>query len=642
MPSADAGDEPWCARVRDDTGEVLGAGVVLGGTHLLTCAHVVEGVDAVVVELPIAGVSARARVAPGRTVPPQPDERGDVALLPLDRAVRAADGAVLRWVAPYRGRTVCAFGFPLDTEHGVWASARLAGTAGPGAEWVQLDTLGDRRITAGFSGSAVFDDEHGDVLGIVVGRHTGESGLAWMIPVETIGRYLPEARRWFETEPPADASFTSGPVDGGDRVDLNHWLAHKPGGSVLVLVGAEVDALRRAVVGSSRESQPGRPGAPPLDSIDLAVDATGRTAVEVATRVLGRTGARVGGDPVRQVRLETPPMTLAVDGVDLAHDPERLLAGVLDPLAARGSRLIIGFREPGGLATRTRGRQPGGTAARRAQHTADLRALAAAEADLLRLAREAGAPPGRLRAASLRPALSPGAEVDLDDCAADIARAHRAVRAERERLERNRLTPGRERTDQRGPLDSPRPPDTRHPAERHRQEHADPHNGPQARDHGAGERHRPKHHERADPHGPSNGAQAPDHRRTGWERPDRGHADPHGPLDTTQPPDHRRTGWERPDRGQADPRGPLDTAQPPDHRRAGRERIDPRRERADLRGLLDATRAQVVDHGLAEDVDLDTRYREAVHHLAHSDLPRSRVAVSAYRRAVREAVEGDR
>ncbi|EWC58088.1 hypothetical protein UO65_6644 [Actinokineospora spheciospongiae] len=610
MPSADAGDEPWCARVRDDTGQVLGAGVVLGGTHLLTCAHVVEGVDAVVVELPIAGVSVRARVAPGWTVPPQPDERGDVALLPLDRTVREAGGAVLRWIAPYRGRTVCAFGFPRGTEHGVWASARLAGAAGPGAEWVQLDALGDRRITAGFSGAAVFDDEHGDVLGIVVGRHTGESGLAWMIPVETIGRHLPGAKRWVESEPPVDASFTSGPADGGDRVDLNHWLAHKPGGSVLVLVGAEVDALRRAVVGSSRESHPGRPGAPPLDSIDLAVDATGRTAVEVATRVLGRTGAGVGDDPVRQVRLETPPMTLAVDGVDLAHDPERLLAGVLDPLAARGSRLILGFREPSGLATRTRGRQPGGTAARRAQHTADLRALAAAEADLLRLAREVGAPPGRLRAASLRPALSPGAQVDLDDCAADIARAHRAVRAERDRLDRERTAPH-------GPLDAPRPPGHRQPGTApHRHEHAappEPHNGTQARDHGhaVGQGHQSK---RVDPHGPLDGVHARDH----------GHAEGEG---------HR---------GHAGTRGPLGTAQPPDHRRAGWERPDPRRERADLRGLLDATRAQVVDHGFAEDVGLDTRYREAAHHLAHSDLARSRVAVSAYRRAVREAIEGNR
>ena len=140
-------DAPWRVRVRDADGEILGAGMIVARDQVLTCAHVLGSGDpakAVQVEVvrrpglpPVTG-----RVPTGWCIPPLADERGDLALLALDRSVPDECVARLRRLPPRHERLPArAFGFPSNMPHGVWADLRVAGRSGPGDEWVQLDPL---------------------------------------------------------------------------------------------------------------------------------------------------------------------------------------------------------------------------------------------------------------------------------------------------------------------------------------------------------------------------------------------------------------------------------------------------------------------------------------------------------------------
>ncbi|WP_158843948.1 S1 family peptidase [Saccharothrix deserti] len=351
-------DEQWRVRLVDTEGRTHGAGVQLGQRHVLTCAHVVSDIgDDVVVR---AG-STTARAVGRHSVPTLPDGRGDVALLELDREL-PGDGAVLSRAAVSWDRAVHVFGFPEGVGDGVYARTVLAGRAGPGSEWIQMNARSgvEQRVRRGFSGSGVVDEQTGAVLGIVVSEYKdktqAQASLSWMIPVETILSHLPEVDRWVTGESAADEVFSGRAEAEVSRVGvakaLADWLARGDRGDVVItVVGADRRELYRLVALSDRESRLVAPDAPEgtvpaVGSIDLAVDASGRTADEVARRIVRRVGIavdeRVGSSAL--VRAGIPPMTVAVDGVDEAVDPDELLNGVLRPLAEHGTRLILGFR----------------------------------------------------------------------------------------------------------------------------------------------------------------------------------------------------------------------------------------------------------------------------------------------------------
>lgn len=348
--------EPWRVRVRAAGGAVVGAGVLLGGRYLLTCARVVAGAQEVVVDL--VGVRG-APSALARVVPAPDGDPGDLALLELDPPQPEGTGAVLRQTALSWERDVHTWGYPRGREQGVRAPLVLAPRGD--SEWLRMDPRppGEQQVRAGFAGAGVADDETGEVLGVVVGDYADEAAdPAWMLPVETIRARLPETGEWAVGGPAIDALFSE-PVDPAataDREDvaraLTGWLGSRDSGPpVLILVGAELAVLRRTVAlsdpGSRRRA--GRPpsGAlPAVGSVDLALDAAGMSAEEVSRRVVDRAGLSVAGHggPGDRVRAGTPPMTIVVDGVDDAERPQELLERALRPLAEGGARLVLGFR----------------------------------------------------------------------------------------------------------------------------------------------------------------------------------------------------------------------------------------------------------------------------------------------------------
>lgn len=311
--------EPWRVCIRDTGGEPLGAGMALGDGVVLTCAHVVmaagepnsePGAEVSVNFVGLQGSPlARATVLPDGWAPPREDDSADLALLQLEPGAPDVPGAPLRRLPGRRQpdaqrRTVRTFGFPSLHTHGVWAFAVLAGPSGPADEWIQLDSqLPGQRVRRGFSGSGVIDDFTGAVVGMVVTEFTDETErLAWMIPVDTIVRYVERIEKW---------------------------------------VGPDLDPLPPAVVVVVVGGPIAKGLDPLLGEIRMTVDAAGQTADEVHRRIEDRISAtRIDSDPTETRKA---PVTVALAGVDESSQPEALLHDVVKPLLDAGTEVEIQF-----------------------------------------------------------------------------------------------------------------------------------------------------------------------------------------------------------------------------------------------------------------------------------------------------------
>ncbi|MEZ0077122.1 trypsin-like peptidase domain-containing protein [Planotetraspora sp. GP83] len=473
------GDEPWWVRIRRED-KILGAGVLLGSHHVLTCAHVVA-VPEGEVDVDFVGLSdvppGRARVAEGCWVPPYADERGDLALLELREPAPGGRGATLRRLPPWN-RQVYTRGFPTGVDNGLWVTSRLSGRSGPGGEWIQMDAeLPDRRVRRGFSGSAVADAATHDVVGIVVGEWPRDpGGHSWMIPVDTIVGYLPQVAEFVTGDPAVDPSFPerydARPQDPAMARRIAGFFQRGAPGEVMVIVtggaGSAVSAaLARAVVLSNRELRPSATGqaaeigpddtVPAPGSIDLALDVSGKTVEEVSRRIADSLGIAPGSDAAPgEPGGERGRAALVIDGVDAAADPDALANEVLRPLAEHDHRILVGLREESEKIREVLGnasvrRRLEALAARVAEVTAEERAarerhryVAARVGPVPDVPR--GAVALRLRVGAVRAAADRGRPVlhEVAACEAEAEELAREAAATRLRLdelleERNRL-----------------------------------------------------------------------------------------------------------------------------------------------------------------------------------------------------------
>ncbi|MGA5129500.1 trypsin-like peptidase domain-containing protein [Streptomyces olivoreticuli] len=402
-------EETWRVRISTPGGDMLGAGILVGADSVLTCAHVIpwdggpQPTAEVVAELVgVAGTPAvRARVAERCWVPELADSRGDVALLRLAEPQDARHAAPLHRVAPSPGRAVRMCGFPRTKglADGVWFRATIAGPSGPRGEWVQLfPATPEETVRPGFSGAAVTDAETHRVLGMVVSRYDDRSSaapdgklhLSYMIPIETVVRYLPligdhVTGRRGNSLPPVPSGA---PRDREFARWLARWFRAAEGTrhieAIVIKKGeaARAATLSRAVALADREvvadpplpgaahtprlpspRSPGPPGGgtnghvvtralddtvPPVGSVDLALDVSGETVALFAERVADRLGLRTGGGDGGVGRfgdIRAVPLTIVAEGVDYAADPVALVE-FTDLLAARGARLLLVFRNP--------------------------------------------------------------------------------------------------------------------------------------------------------------------------------------------------------------------------------------------------------------------------------------------------------
>jgi len=349
----------WRVRLRDHRGRILGAGTMLDGEHLLTCAHVIEGHDGVAVDfVALPGVEPGIATIVAQAAPIG-DDGGDIALLRLRDPEEQISGAPLHRTALEDHQRVRAYGFPAGSD-GMWSLATVVGDGGHGLERVQLHRHPDAEpITHGFSGSAVIADKTGHVVGMVATRYATEAArVSWMIPVETMLGYLPELRRWAEGSPAIDPGFVQDPEppapDPRFAREFAQWLGGHGRADVRVIIMGQDDSavaasLRRAVVLADREHGAGRtatgPTVPPVGSVVLAVDAIGKTADEVRRRISDRLDVAADSPAGRHGSART----VVVYGIDEAAEPDELVGEVLVPLAQRahelGLRLALAFRE---------------------------------------------------------------------------------------------------------------------------------------------------------------------------------------------------------------------------------------------------------------------------------------------------------
>ncbi|WP_395297934.1 trypsin-like peptidase domain-containing protein [Kitasatospora hibisci] len=227
-------------RIRSRSGEVVGAGFLIDADVVCTCAHVVAmavGVPEsaerapaapVLVEFPLIRGGNGAVPGCSATVevwrPVTATNRDDVALLRLERPVPdtrpvpLVDGDNV-WDHPFR-----VIGFPRGAEDGVWASGSLRSRQGTG--WLQMESgLAGQRIARGFSGSPVWDEARGGVVGMTVAVQRGtDSTTAYLIPS---GALLDEQLLPPPCPFPGLASFTEAEADlfHGRHEDTERILA---------------------------------------------------------------------------------------------------------------------------------------------------------------------------------------------------------------------------------------------------------------------------------------------------------------------------------------------------------------------------------------------------------------------------------
>ncbi|MFJ2896072.1 AAA family ATPase [Streptomyces sp. NPDC087218] len=367
------------ARVYAGDGRVVGAGFLVAGDVLCTCAHVVARAlglpgagpeeppeRAVEVDFPLVAGHPRAHA----TVESWRAGGGDVALLRLDGPVEGTRPAPLVdgtdvWEHPFR-----TMGFPVGAGHGVWAHGTLR--AGLGSGWVQMETEEPGpRVVKGFSGAPVWDDAQNGVVGMTVAADV-EERTAYLLPSADLvdeTTLVPRCPfRGLTAFTEDDAEFFHGRDADAERLlaavrGRSLTLVAGPSGcgkSSLVSAGV-LPRLRAAGAGVTElRPVPGvRPAAvvaralagvlePELREVErlaraeeLAdlLEANGDFAAELRARVLAR-GGGTGGHVLFVDQLE--------EYVSAGPDAGRTLLGLLDGLAGGGLRVVATAR-PGSL-----------------------------------------------------------------------------------------------------------------------------------------------------------------------------------------------------------------------------------------------------------------------------------------------------
>ncbi|MGH3248919.1 MAG: trypsin-like peptidase domain-containing protein [Trebonia sp.] len=218
----EAGPEGFTVRILGADGKVRGLGVLVGERHVVTCAHVINAVlgreqraqpqpgpeTRVFVDFPLLDDSRPVRATVVAWLPPS-DSRGrgdDVAGLVIGGSLPSGAVAARLAVEPARaGHEVRVFGYPVAPARpdGGWVSATVRGAMGNGR--MQIDSSQDSalKVQPGFSGSALYDDGSGRVVGLLAAAPIGVSPErdGYAISADRLRLAWPEilAGRWQRT-----------------------------------------------------------------------------------------------------------------------------------------------------------------------------------------------------------------------------------------------------------------------------------------------------------------------------------------------------------------------------------------------------------------------------------------------------------
>jgi len=184
--------EKAIVRIYDRAGRVIGAGFLAAPEIVLTCKHVVGQASEATLDFPFVSTD-RKQVA--QVIHRDPER--DVAMLRLEALPSGAEPVRListtqdSWDHPFR-----AFGFPKGHPSGVWAYGKLRAPIAD-TDWLQIEAVGESGyfVQPGFSGTPVWDEEVGGVVGMVVAAdRTPGVRAAFCIPAEQLIATWPDLR----------------------------------------------------------------------------------------------------------------------------------------------------------------------------------------------------------------------------------------------------------------------------------------------------------------------------------------------------------------------------------------------------------------------------------------------------------------
>ncbi|MGW0390017.1 nSTAND1 domain-containing NTPase [Streptomyces sp. NPDC003042] len=202
-PHADAALASAIVRVAGPDGTVGGVGFLVAPDLVVTCAHVVADAlrlphtqvlapsTALTLDRPLSGRAGRAGAEVAHWVPLRTDGTGDIAVLRLPEPVPGAAALAMATPASVWEHPVRVAGFPLRFPGGVWHAGRLRGWTAE--NWVQLSGADQQGVPVdkGFSGSPVWDEEAGAVVGMVVAAQLSGAQQSFMIPTATLIAEIP-------------------------------------------------------------------------------------------------------------------------------------------------------------------------------------------------------------------------------------------------------------------------------------------------------------------------------------------------------------------------------------------------------------------------------------------------------------------
>ncbi|MGW4627152.1 nSTAND1 domain-containing NTPase [Streptomyces rubiginosohelvolus] len=214
--SADEALNAAVVRVGGETGAIVGGGFLVTADRVLTCAHVVSDAlgrarelpvaagEVVLVDFPLAdGAGQRVVAEVEQWIREEPQQCGDLAVLRLREAVPGTRPLPVAASDEVSHRPVRVVGFPDDELGVVWHRGELSGKSA--GDWIQLSRADSRtaHITAGYSGSPVWDERRGAAVGVVVAsqRKRDNAQQSFAISVKAALRKLPGLKRALTPDP---------------------------------------------------------------------------------------------------------------------------------------------------------------------------------------------------------------------------------------------------------------------------------------------------------------------------------------------------------------------------------------------------------------------------------------------------------
>ncbi|MFD0422647.1 nSTAND1 domain-containing NTPase [Streptomyces parvus] len=203
-------------RVGGVAGAIVGGGFLVTADRVLTCAHVVSDAlgrgrelpvtagEEVLVDFPLAdGPGERVVAEVEQWIREDPQQCGDLAVLRLRGAVPGTRPLPIAASDEVSDRPVRVVGFPDDELGVLWHRGELSGKSA--GDWIQLSRADTRtaHITAGYSGSPVWDDRRGAAVGIVVAsqRKRDDAQQSFAISVKAALAKLPDLDRELAGDP---------------------------------------------------------------------------------------------------------------------------------------------------------------------------------------------------------------------------------------------------------------------------------------------------------------------------------------------------------------------------------------------------------------------------------------------------------